>query len=59
MTRLAAAQQADGGWPVTFNVFSPAAALEWRGYATVQAITVLRENTDHPGRSDRPALSQR
>jgi hypothetical protein len=32
----------DGGWPVTFTPYSPAAALEWRGYATVQAIAVLR-----------------
>jgi hypothetical protein len=44
LTRKAAAQQPDGGWLVTFAAFSPAAALEWRGYATVQAITVLREN---------------
>ncbi|BBH69705.1 hypothetical protein ACTI_63900 [Actinoplanes sp. OR16] len=39
--RLAAQQQPDGGWDVSFQTFSPAAALEWRGYATVQAITVL------------------
>ena len=44
LTRKAVAQQPDGGWLVTFPAFSPAAALEWRGYATVQAITVLREN---------------
>ncbi|MBM2614820.1 hypothetical protein JIG36_04520 [Actinoplanes sp. LDG1-06] len=42
--RLAAGQQADGGWAVTFTAFSPAAALEWRGYATVQAVATLREN---------------
>ena len=42
LRRLAAQQQPDGGWPVTFSAFSPAAALEWRGYATVQAMTVLR-----------------
>ncbi|WP_127503665.1 hypothetical protein [Actinoplanes solisilvae] len=46
--RLTDAQQPDGGWTVSFNAFSPAAALEWRGYATIQAITVLRENTDRP-----------
>jgi hypothetical protein len=43
--RLAADQQADGGWPVTFRPPSPAAALEWRGYATVAAIAVLRGAT--------------
>ncbi|GAA0450892.1 hypothetical protein Aca07nite_55190 [Actinoplanes capillaceus] len=44
--RLAAAQQADGGWTVTFSAYSPAAAVEWRGYATVAAVAVLR---DTPG----------
>jgi hypothetical protein len=39
--RLAADQQADGGWPVSFQACSPAAALEWRGYATVAAVAVL------------------
>ena len=42
LRRLAAAQQPDGGWTVTFTAYSPAGALEWRGYATVQAVTVLR-----------------
>ncbi|MEU4560694.1 hypothetical protein AB0F72_20135 [Actinoplanes sp. NPDC023936] len=41
--RLAGQQRADGGWDVTFQTFSPAAALEWRGYATVQAVMVLTE----------------
>lgn len=40
--RLARLQQADGGWPVGFASASPAAALEWRGYATVSAVTILR-----------------
>ncbi len=40
--RLASQQQPDGGWPITFTAYTPAAALEWRGYATVQAIAVLR-----------------
>lgn len=44
LDRLAAGQQDDGGWTVDFGSFSPAAALEWRGYATVRAITVLRLN---------------
>jgi hypothetical protein len=39
--RLAGAQQPDGGWAITFATYSPAAALEWRGYATVQAVSVL------------------
>jgi hypothetical protein len=42
LDRLAGQQQPDGGWTVTFTSFSPAAALEWRGYATVQAVSVLR-----------------
>lgn len=39
--RLARAQQPDGGWTVDFASASPAAALEWRGYATVTAIRHL------------------
>jgi hypothetical protein len=42
LDRLAARQQPDGGWTVDFESFSPAAALEWRGYATVAAVTALR-----------------
>jgi hypothetical protein len=41
---LAELQQADGGWPVDFASYSPAAALEWRGHATVRAIAILRGN---------------
>ncbi|MEU4428652.1 hypothetical protein AB0F81_49210 [Actinoplanes sp. NPDC024001] len=41
LERLAGQQQEDGGWPITFAPVSPAAVLEWRGYATVQAIAVL------------------
>ena len=44
LARLAAQQKPDGGWDITFTAFSPAAALEWRGYATVQAVIVLRAN---------------
>ena len=40
--RLERAQQSDGGWPVDFDSYSPAAALEWRGYTTVNAIATLR-----------------
>ena len=42
LDRLAGQQQPDGGWTVTFTSYSPAAALDWRGYATVQAVSVLR-----------------
>jgi hypothetical protein len=42
LERLAGRQQPDGGWTVDYQTFSPAAALEWRGYATVQAIRTLR-----------------
>jgi hypothetical protein len=42
LERLAGQQQPDGGWPISFTAFSAAAALEWRGYATVQAVAVLR-----------------
>jgi hypothetical protein len=42
LERLAGRQQPDGGWPVDFPTSSPAAALEWRGYATVRAVAILR-----------------
>jgi hypothetical protein len=44
LERLADEQQGDGGWLVDFASYSPAAALEWRGYRTVWAIRVLRRN---------------
>jgi hypothetical protein len=44
LRRLAAGQQDDGGWTVDFDSYSPAAALEWRGYATVAALTILHAN---------------
>ena len=42
LDRLADRQQPDGGWTVDFASSSPAAALEWRGYATVAAVIALR-----------------
>jgi hypothetical protein len=42
LDRLAGQQRPDGGWAVDFPVYSPAAALDWRGYATVQSVRVLR-----------------
>jgi hypothetical protein len=42
LDRLERQQKDDGGWSVDFASYSPAAALEWRGYATVQAVWTLR-----------------
>lgn len=44
LERLAGQQQDDGGWPVDFASYSPAAALEWRGHMTVRALSILRRN---------------
>lgn len=44
LRRLAEAQQADGGWRVDFASYSPAAELDWRGYMTVRAVSILRRN---------------
>jgi hypothetical protein len=45
LERLAAAQQTDGGWKVDFASYSPAGSLEWRGHATVSAVTILKRNS--------------
>jgi hypothetical protein len=44
LERLAGEQREDGGWAVDFESYSPAAALEWRGYETVRALSILRRN---------------
>ncbi|GGK11302.1 hypothetical protein GCM10011583_49220 [Streptomyces camponoticapitis] len=44
LEQLAADQREDGGWSVDWTAHSPAAALEWRGYATVRALTILRDH---------------
>ena len=44
LKRLADGQREDGGWEVDYASFSPAAALEWRGHATVRAVTILKKN---------------
>ncbi|HYJ68708.1 MAG TPA: hypothetical protein VEX15_13735 [Nocardioidaceae bacterium] len=44
LQRLAEGQQPDGGWVVDFGAYSPAASLDWRGYATVSAVATLRAN---------------
>ncbi|MCQ0021359.1 hypothetical protein [Actinomadura madurae] len=45
LRRLDEEQQDDGGWRVDFVSYSPAAELEWRGYATVKAVSILTRNT--------------
>jgi hypothetical protein len=44
LDRLVSQQQADGGWAVDFQSYSPAATIEWRGYATVRAVATLQLN---------------
>jgi hypothetical protein len=44
LERLAEQQEDDGGWTVDFRSYSPMAALEWRGYATVKAALILTRN---------------
>ena len=44
LKRLAGLQQDDGGWPVEWASASAAAALEWRGWITVRAVSILRAN---------------
>jgi hypothetical protein len=41
LDRLLTDQQADGGWPVTWEPPSEAATLEWRGVVTLQALRTL------------------
>ncbi|RBQ17529.1 hypothetical protein DP939_24480 [Spongiactinospora rosea] len=45
LERLAAGQLPDGGWTVDWESRTPAGALEWRGWATVRALTILRANS--------------
>jgi len=42
LDRLERDQQADGGWPITWEPPSEACALEWRGVATLRALLTLR-----------------
>ena len=44
LDRVESGQQEDGGWNVDFASYSPQAELEWRGYMTVWALSVLRAN---------------
>jgi hypothetical protein len=42
LDRLQGEQHDDGGWDVDWAHWSPAGALEWRGWATVRAVRILR-----------------
>jgi hypothetical protein len=44
LDRLEAGQEQDGGWDIDFASYSPVARLEWRGYRTVWALSVLRSH---------------
>lgn len=44
LERLAAGQQADGGWTFDFLQWCPAQGLDWRGVVTVQALSTLAEH---------------
>src|SRR5579875_35447 len=44
LDRVAAAQEADGGWPITWEPPSPAAVCEWRGVVTLDALRILVAN---------------
>ena len=41
LDRLQKDQQADGGWPITWEPPSQAAVAEWRGIVTLQALRTL------------------
>lgn len=42
LDHLVAAQDADGGWSVNFEAWTPAAGPEWRGCVTVNRLVTLR-----------------
>jgi hypothetical protein len=44
LDRLESEQHDDGGWDVDWAHWSPAGGLEWRGWATVRAVRILRAN---------------
>jgi hypothetical protein len=44
LDRLEAERHDDGGWDVDWQHWSPAGGLEWRGWATVRAVRILRAN---------------
>jgi len=44
LDHLADCQQQDGGWTFNWPEWSAAAALDWRGFMTIEALCVLRVN---------------
>jgi hypothetical protein len=44
LDRVAAEQRDDGGWEVDYLKVSPSGVLDWRGYATVRAVSLLAAN---------------
>jgi hypothetical protein len=44
LDHLARAQQEDGGWTFNWPAWSPAATADWRGFLTVDAVSVLMAN---------------
>lgn len=44
LDRVEAEQHEDGGWDVDWKHWSPLGELEWRGWATVRALRILRAN---------------
>jgi hypothetical protein len=44
LDRLEAEQLHDGGWDVDWAHWSPAGGIEWRGWATVRALRILKRN---------------
>ncbi|MGW6784656.1 MULTISPECIES: hypothetical protein [unclassified Streptomyces] len=51
---LAAAQQADGGWPVRREAWAPGSSLERRPIATLEALLTLRAYGRLPAQVSRP-----
>jgi len=44
LDHLASSQGDDGGWTFNWPAWSPAAAADWRGFMTVDALVMLRAN---------------
>ena len=44
LEEIAAGQQEDGGWGITWTPVSPGCEMEWRGWVTVGALQTLRAN---------------
>jgi hypothetical protein len=42
LDELAARQQPDGGWPISWDATGPGAEMEWRGRVTLDALITLR-----------------